>query len=109
MEDEAQRRIGANEALFREVNEGIARGQWPGEEDAPVGFRCECARTSCNQLVELSMREYERVRGNPRRFLMVAGHELAGAETVVESGARYVVVEKREAAARVAERENPRD
>jgi hypothetical protein len=44
MEGEGQRRVAANEVRFREVNEGIERGQWPGEEDKPVGLRCECAR-----------------------------------------------------------------
>ncbi|HSC02218.1 MAG TPA: hypothetical protein VLC49_02835, partial [Solirubrobacteraceae bacterium] len=59
MEGKKQRRAAANEATIRDVNEGIERGQWPGEEDTPVGFRCECARLGCNQLVELTVREYE--------------------------------------------------
>ena len=41
MRDETKARLGANEAVFRQVNEGIERGQWPGEEDAPViEWRC---------------------------------------------------------------------
>ena len=60
MKDEVHDRLGANEALFREINEGIERGQWPGEEDSPVSFRCECARLGCNELVELTVRKYER-------------------------------------------------
>ena len=52
-------------------------GQWPGDEDTPVGFRCECARLGCNQLIELTVREYEEVRSHPRRFVVVPGHELA--------------------------------
>jgi hypothetical protein len=70
MEGEGQRRIAANEVLFREVNEAIERGQWPGEEDKPVGFRCECARLGCNQVIELSVREYET---GPRSFATVRG------------------------------------
>jgi hypothetical protein len=35
--------VAANEALLREVNEAIERGQWPDEENEQVGFRCECA------------------------------------------------------------------
>lgn len=108
MEGKKQRRAAANEATIRDVNEGIERGQWPGEEDTPVGFRCECARLGCNQLVELSVREYEEIRSNPRRFVLAPGHEFPDVETVVETGARYIIVEKRELAGEVAERHDPR-
>ena len=108
MEGKKQRRAAANEATIRDVNEGIERGQWPGEEDTPVGFRCECARLGCNQLVELSVREYEEIRANPRRFVLIPGHEFADVETVVEAGQRYIIVEKRDLAGEVAERHDPR-
>jgi len=108
VEAKKQRRAAANEATIRDVNEGIERGQWPGEEDVPVGFRCECARLGCNQLVELSVREYEEIRANPRRFVLVPGHEFHDVETVVESRAGYVIVEKQDQAAEVAERHDPR-
>ena len=108
MEGKKQRRAAANEATIRDVNEGIERGQWPGEEDTPVGFRCECARLGCNQLVELSVREYEEIRSNPRRFVLAPGHEFPDVETVVETGARYIIVEKRDLAGEVAERHDPR-
>ena len=57
-----ERRAGAwpsNEDMFRDVNEGIVRGQWPGDPEAPIGFRCECARLGCNVLVALTLAEYE--------------------------------------------------
>jgi hypothetical protein len=108
VEGKKQRRAAANEATIRDVNEGIERGQWPGEEDSPVGFRCECARLGCNQLVELTVREYEEIRANPRRFVVVPGHEFHDVETVVESRAGYVIVEKQDQAAEVAERHDPR-
>lgn len=108
MEGKKQRCAAANEATIRDVNEGIERGQWPGEEDTPVGFRCECARLGCNQLVELSVREYEEIRSNPRRFVLAPGHEFPDVETVVETGARYIIVEKRDLAGEVAERHDPR-
>jgi hypothetical protein len=103
-----QRRLAANETIFREVNEGIERGQWPGEDGEPVGFRCECARLGCNLLVELTLGEYERVRAHPRRFMMVPGHEVPGVETVVEQHPGYVVVQKREEAGDRAAESDPR-
>jgi riboflavin synthase len=57
MQGEGQRRVAANEVRFRGVNEAIERGRWPGEEDKPVGFRCECARLGCNQVIELTVVE----------------------------------------------------
>ena len=108
MEGERQQRAGANEATIRDVNEGIERGQWPGEEDAPVGFRCECAQLGCNQLIELSVREYEDIRAHPRRFVVVPGHEAPDVETVIEAGPRYVIVEKLDQAGEVAEKHDPR-
>ena len=108
MEGKNQRRVAANEATIRDVNEGIERGQWPGEEDSPVGFRCECARLGCNQLIELTVREYEEIRANPRRFVVVPGHELPDVETVVESRRGYLIVEKRDQAGKVAEWHDPR-
>ena len=109
MEGKKQRRAACNEATIREVNEGIERGQWPGDEDTPVGFRCECARLGCNQLVELTVREYKQIRSHPRRFVVVPGHELPDVETVVAARPGYVIVEKRDQAGEAAEQSDPRD
>jgi hypothetical protein len=108
MDEGLQRRVAGNEALLREVNEAIERGRWPGEEDSPTAFRCECARLDCNKLISLTPREYERVRATPRRFLEIPGHEVKGVETVVETGTGYIVVEKRDEAGRLAEARDPR-
>jgi hypothetical protein len=108
MDDELERRMAANESVFREVNEAINKGGWPGDEAAPVGFRCECARLGCNALVSLTPQEYERVRAHPRRFVMLPGHELDEVETIVQGMPGYVVVEKREEAGREAAASDPR-
>jgi hypothetical protein len=78
MEESVQRRLGANQALFREVNEGIERGVWPGDERKPVRFRCECARVGCAESIELGLRDYERVRSHPRHFLVAQKRSEAG-------------------------------
>jgi hypothetical protein len=106
--DDAKRRLASNEDVFREVNEGIVRGQWPGEPDSPVGFRCECARLGCNGLLTLTMPEYERVRADPRRFVVLTGHQLPEVDRVVEEGGQYVIVEKLREAGDAAERLDPR-
>jgi hypothetical protein len=106
--DELQERLGANEAVFRKINEGIERGQWPGEEDAPIGFRCECARLGCTELIELTVREYERVREDARRFIVLPGHERLEAEVVVQSRPGYLVVQKLDQAGETASETDPR-
>ncbi len=108
MKGKQPRRAAANEATIRDVNEGIERGQWPGEEDTPVAFRCECARLGCNRLIELSVHEYEEIRANPRRFVLIPGHEFPDIEAVIETRPGYFIVEKRDQAAEVAEERNPR-
>jgi hypothetical protein len=92
--NEKERRLAVNEEVFRRVNEGIERSRWPGEDDDPVGFRCECARLGCNRLVSLTTAEYERVRSHPRRFFMLSGHQMPDVERVVEDLGDVVIVEK---------------
>ena len=108
MDDPVQQRLSANETTFRDVNESIERGQWPGEPARKVGFRCECARLGCNLLLELTLDEYERVRAEPRRFIMIRGHEVPAVESVVSTLRDYVIVEKRAEAGRRAEATDPR-
>lgn len=108
MERREVRRIAANEAAFRQINEGIQRGQWPGEERELVAFRCECARLGCTVMVELTPAEYERIRSRSRQFVVATGHEIPDAETVVARGHGYVVVEKRAQAGALASESDPR-
>jgi len=104
-----EQRLGHNEALFREINERIEAGQWPGEESERTAFRCECSMLGCNLLVELTLREYEEVRASPRQFVLVPGHEIPAVEEVVRRAPGFVVVEKIGEAGAVAESSDPRD
>lgn len=108
MNEEVQDRLATNESVFREINEGIERGQWPGEEGERVRFRCECAQLGCNELLEASVKEYERVRAHGRRFIVVPGHERLQVEIVVETRPGYLVIEKRGQAGETAEETDPR-
>jgi len=102
-------RIGQNEALFRDINERIEAGRWPGEAGELVAFRCECGMLRCTTLVELTISEYESVRADSRRFVLAPGHELPVVEVVVACGRGHVVVEKVGEAGLVADRSDPRD
>jgi hypothetical protein len=87
-------RIAENEATFRRANEALyLRFQELGTADlAP--FLCECGNDRCTQTIRLNLEEYEEVREQSGRFVVVPGHEILEVERVVEAGERYDVVEK---------------
>lgn len=109
MEEESERRLARNEALFRETNEAIERGQWPDDPAKTVRFRCECSRMACGEAIEITLAEYEQVRQFPRRFVIAPGHEMPDIENVVKRRPNHVIVEKTDAAGATAEASDPRD
>jgi hypothetical protein len=108
VDDALKHKIAANESAFREVNEAIRSGRWPGEPAARVPFRCECGTLGCNLMVEMSVAEYEEIRGDGRRFLVLPDHVVPETEEVLEDRGAYLVVEKRGEAGRLAEEMDPR-
>lgn len=64
----------------------------------------------CIEGIEIGLEEYERVRSNPRRFVVAPSndHVLPDVEHVVERYGTYFVVEKIGAGADVAESTAPR-
>lgn len=104
-----EERAARNEALFREVNEEVERLTERLHGDTHhADFVCECSGAECTEWLHASLALYESVRADPRRFLLVAGHERPEVENVVERGDGYVVVEKQGTAGRVADRTDPR-
>jgi hypothetical protein len=108
MDEQTMRRIGGNEAAFRKVNESLRAGKGLADADELFPFRCECGVLGCNQLVELTLPEYEAVRSEPTHFLLVDGHEIPETEHIVERRERYSVVEKDGPGATVAADTDPR-
>lgn len=92
-----------NESLIRTVNDQIAAldkqaTSWAAPEHQ-FEFQCECGRDSgCDALVLMTLDEYERVRSQRDRFAVTPGHESDEIEHVVETSARYVIVDKRDEA-----------
>ena len=84
-------RAARNEALFREVNEEVARLEQRLEGREPQ-FVCECAAESCVERVTLPLATYERIRSNPRQFVLKPGHEQKDeAHTDVHDAQAFVV------------------
>ena len=107
--DEARKdRIARNEVAFRKVNEAIEAGRTEDDERRRLPFLCECGAIGCNQLIDVTVAEYEDVRSNPRRFFIVPGHEEPEVESVVGGTDRFNVVEKHEEEADIPEATDPR-
>ena len=110
MSEEQARRVGLNESIFRQVNEQIeSLNQDLATEIRAMSVICECADGDCTERIEIPLSEYEKVRGDSRRYIVVPGHELPEFESIVARGDGYDVVEKREGApAELAEKTDPR-
>jgi hypothetical protein len=110
MATERQERIARNEAMFREANERAKaweeRHRLEGETEL---YFCECANPDCLEKVRLREADYERVRSDPRRFVIVPGHELPDVETVIERNEGWMIVEKAPELAPTVEALDPRD
>ena len=99
-----EQRAARNEALFREVNENIARlEERHGTTATEPAYVCECADAGCAEQIAVDPETYRRVRADPRLFFVRPGHEDAQLERIVERHDTYLVVEKTGAAGEVAE------
>jgi hypothetical protein len=94
--------------MFREVNEHIAKLTGPLAETDCWLLVCECSNAGCAESLEISAAEYESVRAEGARFVVLPGHELAEVERVVKRNSHYLVVEKLGRAAEIAQADNPR-
>jgi hypothetical protein len=102
--EEREVRAARNQALFRAVNEKLATlNEAFAHVSGTFAVACECADTSCVEMIEIAPEEYRAVRAEPRRFVVRLGHTYAEVEVVVHESPEYVVVEKVAAAAEMAE------
>jgi hypothetical protein len=108
--DERARRLGENEAIFREVNERVRETDETLDADANIAeFVCECGSATCTGHVRVSPEDYERVRSDSATFLVLPGHDDPSVETVVaEHGAYWVVRKDAGEAEAIAVRTDPR-
>jgi len=107
---ERDRRIGMNEAVFREVNERIEDlAEAFKLEGEPLDLLCECGDPNCVQRITMSRSDYEKLRSDSLQFAVSPGHEVTEAEELIERGRGYDVVRKRSKdAVAVAEQTDPR-
>jgi hypothetical protein len=105
-----ERRKGANEAWFREVNERLEdRAADRVRQSDTFEIVCECAREECTERITIAFADYEAVRRSPTSFVVVPGHLDPTCERLGSSTGEYDVVEKFGDAGDVARIENPRN
>lgn len=61
--------------LFREVNERIRELGLRWDEPGAAGFVCECARPGCNEVLDLTVPDYDELRARGDGFIVLRGHE----------------------------------
>jgi hypothetical protein len=108
--EERERRIGMNEALFRQVNERLQE-LTEGFAHTPekLDLICECGNASCASRIEMDPEEHQKLRSDSTTFAIVEGHAILDVEEIVERRAGYDVVRKTGSeAARVAKKTGPR-
>jgi hypothetical protein len=108
--EERERRIGLNEAVFREANERIRE---VNETFATITdelvFVCECGSGTCTEKISMPPGEYEALRAEPTHFAIVPGHEIPDVEQVVGQRQDYAIVKKHKGVPRhIAEVTDPR-
>ena len=107
---ERERRIGRNEALFREVYERLKdlNKEWGLIELMEIV--CECGDLGCTEQLTIPAARYEDVRSDATWFAVIPGHDVATVEQIVASHSGYDIVQKRaDDAALIAKQTDPRD
>ena len=109
-EDWRQRRIAQNETSFRDINERL-EDELRQVRDTPevLQFVCECGSRDCEEMVSLTLDEYEAVRRDSRHFAVVPGHVFTDTERVVSHNERFEVLEKFGAAVEVVDAADRRE
>ena len=101
---ERERRAAQNQLLFRAVNEQIVGMTENFRSDlSDINLVCECWTPSCTGTIRCRLEEFELLDRTGNMFIVLPGHEDLLVEDVVNASNGYVVVRKRDLAARIVE------
>jgi len=108
-QEERQRRAAHNQLLFRSVNEQIIGMTENFRSDlSDLDLVCECWSPSCTGTIRCRLEDFEQLDRTGNMFIVLPGHEDLGVEDVVDASNGYVVVRKRDLAARIVEQAQDR-
>ena len=97
-----------NESTFRRANEKLQEKATEfGRADERTPYLCECEDEGCTKVVLLTNADYEQVRAEPKRFLMLPGHQEVD-DVLVKQEAEFIVIEKRGEEGELVARQDPR-
>ena len=75
--EERERRIGLNEAVFREANERIREvNETFATLTDELMLVCECGHGTCAEQISIKPGDYEALRAQPADFAIVPVHEI---------------------------------
>jgi hypothetical protein len=107
--EERERRAAQNQLLFRAVNEQIvAMTENFRSELSDLNLVCECWDPTCTGTVRIRLEDYKRLDRTGSMLIVLPGHEDLDVEDVVDQVDGYVIVRKRELAARIVEQAQAR-
>lgn len=86
--------LAENEVRFRRHNEEIADLARRTEPPRTITLVCECSDSSCSRALTMPYAEYEWLRQDPVRFVVLPGHEAPAIEDAIERHSGYVIVAK---------------
>ena len=108
-QEERERRAAQNQLLFRAVNEQIVGMTENFRSDlSDINLVCECWTPSCTGTIRCRLEEFELLDRTGNMFIVLPGHEDLLVEDVVDASNGYVVVRKRDLAARIVEQAQAR-
>jgi 5-bromo-4-chloroindolyl phosphate hydrolysis protein len=108
--EDRRERAARNQSLFRHLNERLREAEEAlTSVSGKFVIACECADTSCIEMLNIDPNDYKTIRADPRWFIVLAGHIYTDVERVVRQTDGYVVVEKLGTAGEVAEAEAEAD
>jgi hypothetical protein len=89
-----EERVARNEVAAREINEAIEEA-----DTRPANFfihiLCECGLEDCERVLAITRPVYERVRSDPRQFVILPSHLISEVEDVVLESDGFLIVAKR--------------
>lgn len=93
---ERARRIGLNEAMFREINDRLkALAEKTSAQFGGLDLVCECGHRDCAERLSLTIEEYTELRSDPLLFVVLPGHEIPEVEDIVQRTNGLLIVRKR--------------
>jgi hypothetical protein len=90
------RRLAANEAIYRKFNERMQKSINTSDKHAvmPMYFFCECSDEKCQKQIKISPEEYNKIHKDKNKFTLICSHEVEQIEDVVNKNSEYCVVKK---------------